>query len=272
MNQISDLRNDAQKDPETLEREIDQTRAQMNQTLGAIERKFSPGQLVDEALGLFREHGGDFTANLGNSIKQNPLPVMLAAVGIGWMICAPNRQSSVMGYGYSSDYSPNDEGRLGGVGESIKSRAADATEKLKTGAAATRDRLADSWASSKDAVMTGMSETASTAQAQIKRASDGFSTLLQEQPIIAGALGLAIGAAIGAMLPSTEHEDRLLGPTRDKAISQIKERGAEAYDRVRDTAENVVQKVQQASENAVAQTENSRKDRDESNSQRNTET
>jgi ElaB/YqjD/DUF883 family membrane-anchored ribosome-binding protein len=103
-------------------------------------------------------------------------------------------------------------------------------KKLKTGAVAARDRLANSWASSKDAVKGRMSETASTAQARAKRASEGFNTLLQEQPIIAGALGLAIGAAIGPMLPSAVHEDRLLGPARDKAISQIKERGAEAYE------------------------------------------
>jgi hypothetical protein len=63
MNHSSDLHYDAQKDPDTLEREIDQTRAQMDQTLGALGRKLSPGQLIDEALGLFREHGGDFAAN-----------------------------------------------------------------------------------------------------------------------------------------------------------------------------------------------------------------
>jgi hypothetical protein len=34
--------------------------------------------------------------------------------------------------------------------------------------------------------------------------------------IILGALGLAVGAAIGAMLPSTEQEDRLQRPARDK--------------------------------------------------------
>jgi ElaB/YqjD/DUF883 family membrane-anchored ribosome-binding protein len=204
-------------------------------------------------LGLFRDHGGDFAANLGNSIKQNPLPVMLAAVGIGWMIFAPNRQSSLTGYDYRPDYSPNDEGRLRDVGESIKSKAADAGEKLKSGAVAARDRLADSWASSKDAVMGRMNETASTAQAQAKRASEGFNTLLEEQPIIVGALGLAVGAAIGALLPSTEQEDRYLGPARDKTISQIKEQGAEVYERVRETAESPVERVQQAAENAVAQ-------------------
>jgi Protein of unknown function (DUF3618) len=153
MNQISDLRNDAQKDPETLEREINQTRAQMNQTLGALERRLSPGQLVDEALGLFRGHGGDFAANLGDSIKQNPLPVMLAALGIGWIMLAPNRQPSLSNYGANPNYSPHSEGALEGVGESIKNKAADAGEKLKAGTVAARDRLADSWASSKDAAM-----------------------------------------------------------------------------------------------------------------------
>jgi hypothetical protein len=117
MNQNTDLRDDAQKnDPDALEREIDQTRAQMDQTLGALEQKLSPGKLIDEALGLFREHGGDFVANLGNSVKQNPMPVMLAAVGIAWMMFGSNRRSSVTNY----DYGPNDEGSLAGVGESIK--------------------------------------------------------------------------------------------------------------------------------------------------------
>ena len=85
-----------------------------------------------------------------------------------------------------------------------------------------------------------MSRTAGTAQAQANRAREGFNTLLEEQPIILGALGLAVGAAIGTMLPSTEQEDRLLGPARDKMISQIKERGSEVYEQVREKAENTV--------------------------------
>ena len=47
VNNTSKLKDDARKDPATLEREIDQTRANMDRTLGALERKFSPGQLLD---------------------------------------------------------------------------------------------------------------------------------------------------------------------------------------------------------------------------------
>jgi ElaB/YqjD/DUF883 family membrane-anchored ribosome-binding protein len=265
MSEISNLREDAQKDPDTLEREIDQTRARMNQTLGALERRLTPGQIVDEAVGLFREHGRDFAANLGSSIKENPVPAMLAALGIGWLMFGSKSPSRPMSaYGHYADYDPDDEGSVGSVGETIKSRVTDAGEKVRSGAVAARDRLADSWTTSKDVVKYLMSRTATTAQAQANRAREGFNTLLDEQPIILGALGLAVGAAIGAMLPSTEQEDRLMGPARDRAVSQIKDRGTEVYEQVSEKAENAVEKVQQAAQNTIDQAGNAMKDREAS--------
>ena len=266
MNEDSNLHEDAKKDPETLEREIDHTRARMNQTLGALERKLTPGQIVDEAMALFREHGGDFAANLGSSIKENPVPAMLAAVGIGWLMFGPKRSPAPMGaYGRYTDYDSSDEGAVERVGESIKNKATDAREKVRSTAIAARDRLAESWTTSTNAVTGRMTQTADAAQAQANRAREGFNTLLEEQPIILGALGLAVGAAIGAMLPSTEQEDRFLGPTRDKTVSQIKDRGAEVYEQVREKAENAVEKVQQAAQNTMTEAGNAMKDREQSN-------
>ena len=40
-----------------------------------------------------------------------------------------------------------------------------------------------------------------------RRAQSGFAHMLEEQPLVAGAIGLAVGAAIGAALPKTETED-----------------------------------------------------------------
>ena len=76
LNNTSNLRDDARKDPATLEREIDQTRANMDRTLGALERKFSPGQLLDQAMEFARENGGEFANNLGRSVKENPVPAL----------------------------------------------------------------------------------------------------------------------------------------------------------------------------------------------------
>lgn len=248
MNSTTDLRDDSRKDPATLEREINQTRAQMDQTLGALEQKFSPGQLLDQALGLVKEHGGDFASNLNNSIKQNPVPVVLTAVGIAWMMMSSNRPPESATYVDDTDYEPldtryeyepmenfegDDSEHTGGVREKMS----EAGERLKAGTEATRRKLVRS----KDAMASGISRTAETAQAQAQRARHGFNQLLEEQPLILGALGIALGAAIGAALPTTEQENRLLGPARDQAMSTLKQKGAESYERVKDTVEQVAE-------------------------------
>jgi hypothetical protein len=80
---------------------------------------------------------------------------------------------------------------------------------------------------------------------------EGFNSLLSEQPLLLGALGIAVGAAIGAALPSTEQEDRLFGSARDKALSEVKQRGTETYEQVRDKVNTVGEEAKQSISNAV---------------------
>src|SRR5687767_1264979 len=82
---------DSQKDPATLEREVDQTRAEMNQTLNALERKFSPGEFLDQSLSYIQQHGGRVLGTVGDTIRENPMPALLTAAGLAWMVLASNR-------------------------------------------------------------------------------------------------------------------------------------------------------------------------------------
>jgi hypothetical protein len=256
INNKSNFRDDARKDPATLEREIDQTRADMDQTLGALERKFSPGQLLDQAMSFAKEHGGDFATNLSQSVRENPMPALLTAVGIAWMVASSNRARPFRAYAYNDDHyepriddsaefdesvideSGNDQGVLAQAGQKVKAVAEGARQKL----ASSREKLVGS----RGAVESGMRKTSDTAQAQAQRVRAGFNTLLTEQPLLVGALGIAVGAAIGAALPKTEQEDRLLGPVRDKTISEVKERGAESYNQVRESVSRVGEEAKQA--------------------------
>ena len=220
----TELRHDGQKDPKTLEREIDDVRAEMSRTLAALERKFSPGQLLDYYMGVVREHGGEFAANLGHQVKQNPVPMMLTAIGLTWTMLS-NRSpyagnDEAYTYGGAADDSP-------GLGEKLKAGAEGARQRLGS----SRERLA----SSKDAMRDRISDTARNTQAQAQRAREGFNSLIEEQPLILGALGLALGAAIGAALPRTEKEDRLMGKMRDDTVGKVKEQGAQAYDKAQET-------------------------------------
>ncbi|HEX5764260.1 MAG TPA: DUF3618 domain-containing protein, partial [Woeseiaceae bacterium] len=78
------------KDPARLERDIDRTRASLGRTVDALERRLSPGELVDQAMGMAREHGGEFATNLGRSVRNNPMPVILTGVGLAWMMASSN--------------------------------------------------------------------------------------------------------------------------------------------------------------------------------------
>jgi hypothetical protein len=229
-----DTRADSQKDPETLEREINQTRNEMNQTLDALEQKLSPGQLLDQCLNAFGKHGGDLAQNFGNSVKQNPVPVALTAIGIMWMMFSSGRSSSVNIYGDSSTPDSSDTSNTSitsGATDKLKGTA----ENIRTTATAAQKKLMSSKDTVIDTVSGVSNKAASGAQAQVRRARDGFSSLLEDQPLIVGALGIALGAAIGAALPPTEQEDRLLGGLRDQTVSKVKEITRDAYDQVQET-------------------------------------
>ena len=67
-----------------------------------------------------------------------------------------------------------------------------------------------------------------------------FSELLQEQPLLLGLLGIGLGAAIGAALPSTQKENELLGETRDRALDRMKSVGSEQVEKVRQTVNEAI--------------------------------
>ena len=70
-----------------IEREVKQERAHVERTLDELQERLSPGQLVDQAMAFLRGSGGaDFMRNLGDAVKQNPVPLALMGVGLAWMM------------------------------------------------------------------------------------------------------------------------------------------------------------------------------------------
>ena len=100
MNTETQVREDTAKDPATLQREINQTRAEMNQTLDSLERKLTAGQLLDQCLTFFGMKGTEIGSSLGRCVKDNPMPVLLTATGIGWMMFGPNQNRTVVRYNH----------------------------------------------------------------------------------------------------------------------------------------------------------------------------
>ena len=72
--------------PEDLEARLEHTRTEIDDTLAALERKLSPGELLDETLDYLSHHGpGEVITQLARELKERPLPAALSAVGAAWM-------------------------------------------------------------------------------------------------------------------------------------------------------------------------------------------
>ena len=82
----------ASKSPQEVEREVQQSRADVEETLEAIQERLSPGQMFEQVVDYMRSsNGGDFLRNLGTVVRDNPVPVALVGTGLVWLMLSSSR-------------------------------------------------------------------------------------------------------------------------------------------------------------------------------------
>ena len=79
----------AHKTSAELQREIDDQRHRVEDTIDAIQDRLSPGQMVDELLAYTKGGGGEFIGSLQRNVTANPLPVALLGVSLAWLMAKP---------------------------------------------------------------------------------------------------------------------------------------------------------------------------------------
>jgi hypothetical protein len=86
---------DTYSDAETIERDLDATRSRLDSDLSQLQERLSPGQLLDDVLRYFRgADGGDFGRRLMDSVRANPMPVVVTGIGLAWMIASRQRSDA----------------------------------------------------------------------------------------------------------------------------------------------------------------------------------
>ena len=86
--------NPGSKSPEEVQREVRQSRAEVEQTLDAIQDRLSPGQLFEQAVDYMRSsNGNEFVRNLGARVRDNPLPLVLVGTGLVWLMLSRTRST-----------------------------------------------------------------------------------------------------------------------------------------------------------------------------------
>ncbi|MBC8036601.1 MAG: hypothetical protein H7X89_05240 [Rhizobiales bacterium] len=226
-----------------LEARSELERNAVENTVGELRRRLTPGQLVDELLAYTNEGGGEFISNLGRQATSNPLPVTLIGAGLAWFLFskggsnapaprASNTYGSAVPAGAETSRSPETDTLA-----AVKDAGAGAINSMRDGVAAVREdisqgldsataTLSSTATSLTDSIARGASSVSETAQAAGRNASSLTSSaveFLKDQPLVLLGAGLVVGAALGAGLPATEVENKLMGDASEQVKKQAKE-------------------------------------------------
>lgn len=269
-------------DSANLEREAEAVRAQISDTTERLRAKMSAGQLMDEVLKQFQ--GGDASqmlVNIKDQARDNPMALALIGSGVAWLMfgsgtggaSAPDhggttfprqdypsagfagRQTIVApttGHGAEATTAGEAGKDVADDGPSLGERAAGAfsSAQAKAGGAlgAAGDRASDMAGQLRATGAGALHDARDTIGSMQGRARGAFLDVLEREPLVIGAIGLAVGAAVGAMLPATELErEQMGGMARDlkekahslveKGMSEAKSTAAGAYEAARSEAD-----------------------------------
>jgi len=235
--------------PERIESEIAHTRAEVSSTIDAIQRKLTPGQLMDQAVDYFRSSApSDFGANLSRSIRDNPIPVALVGVGIAWLMMSGQAAKTRWSPRNELSESMSTEGSAESGVNRAASAAADAGRKVKDRMSEMTSRAGDMMTGARERISATagdtrmrVSELSARTREQVYRTRGTLTHVLEEQPLVVGAIGLAVGAVLGASLPSTRREDELMGGTRDAMMHSARDAVGEQAEALKESAQRIAE-------------------------------
>jgi len=133
------------------------------------------------------------------------------------------------GYGQGQGYGQSQYGQTGNRFQD-QSQGPSAVEAVQQKAGQVADSVSEAAGHVKDKA----GEFANQAQAQVENLSGKVQdqaqrviyrsqSMIEENPLMTSALALALGAAVGLLLPETSRENALMGSARDKFVGQVSE-------------------------------------------------
>ncbi|MEO7001232.1 MAG: DUF3618 domain-containing protein [Ktedonobacterales bacterium] len=271
-------------DPDAIREDILHTRSQMSGTIDAIQEKLSPQRIANQVTDSVKdatigraqdmvsnvsESAKGFGSTLMETIRENPIPLALVGLGVGWLVYrarSANNQHTSQSYGqenrrqsyrvpvYQGEYTAtNYPGNYTGsqyqgyTGYTADQSSGGVRQRVSDAAAAVSDKTSDlgDTVSAKAGQLADTAQDAAgqlgyQAQYQAQRAQGWFQRSLDENPLMLAAIALAAGTAVGLAIPETRQENQLMGPARDTLL-----------DRAQDVAQDTAQKAQQVAKTAA---------------------
>lgn len=253
------------RSPDAIRRDIERTRMDLHETVDAIERRLTPGELFDEFWGRMRSGSG----GAGEVVKDHPVPIALMGLGLGWLAIekTTGRDQSIRRPpedGPSVEWTPDasmeweddSPGRMERIKDTASSlkesashlgeRASDAGHRMGDAASSAGQRVSETASHARDRARETAEHTKERARSTARRAQDQFERIRHEQPLALGAITFGLGLAAGMMAPTTRWEDEHIGPASDSLKDTARETAGEVKEVAREVAGEAKQVAREA--------------------------
>jgi|KBSSwiStaDraftv2_1062776.scaffolds.fasta_scaffold339374_2 ElaB/YqjD/DUF883 family membrane-anchored ribosome-binding protein len=255
---------DSDANTEQLRADIEDTRADMSQTINEIQERLSPEHLVGqvketvreatigkvekvmssvgETISEVAEPAREMAGRAGNAIKEvgttvadtiykNPIPLALIGLGVGMLV-----MRNFGGQSYSTSSRKLSPGRrsnyeLGDVGQARQTQQSTGTSTLNQ----VKETASDLASRSTDA----LSNLGTKAKNSATAVGTRFERMMHENPLAVGAVAVAAGTAIGLALPSTRFESEHIGETGEKLVERVEDIARNALNKAQDAAKQM---------------------------------
>jgi hypothetical protein len=245
--------------PAEAEREAEQTRAELASIADALQRELALRHLVEKGLVMLKDYTNSHDA-LGrglDAIRANPIPVALIGIGAAWLVTERIAHA---------DRLEAARRRVTDLTSAAGARAgefvADAAAKIGLGgdrdhsqdpmmSAADRDR-AEGWThqvvgmaqgalhSVRDSGEAMLDRAGGYAASGAGQATEQLRAVVRRHPLVTGAIGLAAGALVAALLPTSRTEGELMGSASEDLRRRVRETAARAVGAAADAAADTV--------------------------------
>jgi ElaB/YqjD/DUF883 family membrane-anchored ribosome-binding protein len=276
---VSEIGEPATSEAERIKADIEDTRAEMGQTINEIQERLSPDNIIEQVKDSVRDAtigkveramdkvGEKFSnvtepaleamgragtaiketgTSVTNTVRRNPIPVALIGLGVGMLVV--NRIRNADGRTMrSSTY------RLGGrqlesgmfeepygTGREYASSSREYGDSGTQYGGSTRStikQVRDSAGDLASGTVERVSELGDQAKEGALWAGREFQRLLRQNPLAVGAAAVAVGAAVGLALPTTQVESEYMGEASEKLVDKAQQVARDAMDKVKTAAQ-----------------------------------
>jgi hypothetical protein len=187
--------------PEEIEAEIDRIRDRMDATLTDLEFRLTPRELLRDGINsLSGLQGSRYVARYAGKLmhlgRRYPKPAAIAGASLAGLLFAGRR------YRTQPSDDQNSAARLSQAMDAARETMQDTKKALAKGAGTAKDKLIGATSSA----MERASDIAESAGKRLREAGSSVHVVTRERPVVAGAIALALAAAVLMSIPSVRRK------------------------------------------------------------------